>query len=123
MLLFVSTMEWSASEYEHVQESSTFYYPCPCGDKFQITVDELLDGEGAPLANIKLKMFEYCMSLSCILFPIPKITVDELLGGESVSSNRHEIIRHSVSHNTEKCSGVVAGNRSNNLLELVCCCM
>ena len=29
------------------QEASTFYYPCPCGDKFQITIDELLDGEGA----------------------------------------------------------------------------
>ena len=29
------------------QEKNTFYYPCPCGDKFQISIDELLDGEGA----------------------------------------------------------------------------
>ncbi len=42
-------MEWSESEYAHIQESSTFYYPCPCGDKFHITVDELLDGEGGSL--------------------------------------------------------------------------
>ena len=29
------------------QGKNTFYYPCPCGDKFQISIDELLDGEGA----------------------------------------------------------------------------
>jgi diphthamide biosynthesis protein 3 len=22
-----------------------YFYPCPCGDKFQLSVDELLDGE------------------------------------------------------------------------------
>lgn len=22
-------------------ESETFYYPCPCGDKFQITLDDI----------------------------------------------------------------------------------
>lgn len=31
-----------------------FYYPCPCGDKFQISVDELLDGEG-----------EMCLCATC----------------------------------------------------------
>jgi hypothetical protein len=29
------------------QGKNMFYYPCPCGDKFQISIDELLDGEGA----------------------------------------------------------------------------
>lgn len=29
-----------------------FYYPCPCGDKFQISVDELLDGEGVSLCDM-----------------------------------------------------------------------
>lgn len=22
----------------------TFYYPCPCGDRFQVAIDDLLDG-------------------------------------------------------------------------------
>jgi len=26
-------------------ETQTFYYPCPCGDKFQISLKELKDGE------------------------------------------------------------------------------
>ena len=26
-------------------DSKTYTYPCPCGDKFQITVEDLLDGE------------------------------------------------------------------------------
>lgn len=34
------------------QEANIFYYPCPCGDKFQISVDELLDGEGAARAAL-----------------------------------------------------------------------
>jgi len=27
------------------EEEKMFYYPCPCGDKFQISVSELSDGE------------------------------------------------------------------------------
>lgn len=26
-------------------EESTFYYPCPCGDKFMITLDQIKAGE------------------------------------------------------------------------------
>ena len=25
-------------------ESNTFFYPCPCGDQFQVSVDKLMDG-------------------------------------------------------------------------------
>ena len=38
----ICTLMYCACE----QEASMFYYPCPCGDKFQISIDELLDGEG-----------------------------------------------------------------------------
>lgn len=34
----IEDMEWNA-------ENRTFYYPCPCGDKFFIPLDELLGGE------------------------------------------------------------------------------
>ena len=27
------------------EDLETSFYPCPCGDRFQITLDELLDGE------------------------------------------------------------------------------
>jgi diphthamide biosynthesis protein 3 len=27
------------------EERACFYYPCPCGDKFVITLDQLMDGE------------------------------------------------------------------------------
>lgn len=26
-------------------DNQTFYYPCPCGDKFQITLDQIGTGE------------------------------------------------------------------------------
>ena len=34
----IEDMEW-------VQEDDAFYYPCPCGDRFLITAEELLMGE------------------------------------------------------------------------------
>lgn len=27
------------------ETTTLFYYPCPCGDRFQICLDDLLDGE------------------------------------------------------------------------------
>ena len=27
------------------EEENTFYYPCPCGDKFRITLDMLKEGK------------------------------------------------------------------------------
>ena len=30
-------------------DNQTFYYPCPCGDKFQITLDEI--GNGGDIAK------------------------------------------------------------------------
>jgi len=30
-------------------ETQTYTYPCPCGDKFEIGLDELLDGEDVAL--------------------------------------------------------------------------
>ena len=43
----------SAEVYDEVEiedldfdaDSRTFYYPCPCGDKFQITLDEIREGK------------------------------------------------------------------------------
>lgn len=34
----IEDMEFDADE-------QVYYYPCPCGDKFFITLDELYDGE------------------------------------------------------------------------------
>ena len=34
----IEDMEWNPNE-------KIFYYPCPCGDRFRITLDELEDGE------------------------------------------------------------------------------
>ena len=74
LVCFSLRIQWSGLRLNmHIYRSQVPFIIRALGDKFQITVDELLDGEGAPLANIKLKMFEYCMSLSCILFHILKI--------------------------------------------------
>lgn len=37
--------EIEIEDLEFNEEESTFYYPCPCGDKFSITLEELAEGE------------------------------------------------------------------------------
>ncbi|EKX35581.1 hypothetical protein GUITHDRAFT_79719 [Guillardia theta CCMP2712] len=37
--------EVEIEDMEFNEELKTFFFPCPCGDRFQITVDELIDGE------------------------------------------------------------------------------
>ena len=37
--------EVEIEDFEYDRETETFYYPCPCGDKFEITLEDLQDGE------------------------------------------------------------------------------
>lgn len=37
--------EVEIEDMDYNEETETFYYPCPCGDRFQITMSELEDGE------------------------------------------------------------------------------
>lgn len=37
--------EVEIEDMEYNAEEQVYYYPCPCGDKFFITLDELYDGE------------------------------------------------------------------------------
>jgi len=55
-----------------------FYYPCPCGDKFQISVDELMNGEEVAR----------CPSCSLIIRVIydPEDFFEDEEGGEKVAT-------------------------------------
>lgn len=37
--------EIEIEDFEYDEEEDTYYYPCPCGDRFQITKDQLKLGE------------------------------------------------------------------------------
>ncbi len=38
-------------------EAQTFYYPCPCGDRFYISLEDLLNGEDvAPCPSCSLRI-------------------------------------------------------------------
>jgi len=37
--------EVDLDDFDFNKETRTFYYDCPCGDKFQISLEELEDGE------------------------------------------------------------------------------
>lgn len=37
--------EIEIEDFEYDEEEEIYYYPCPCGDRFQITKEELLSGE------------------------------------------------------------------------------
>ncbi|XP_065884386.1 diphthamide biosynthesis protein 3-like [Dysidea avara] len=37
--------EVEIEDFEYDEETETYYYPCPCGDQFEITKSQLEDGE------------------------------------------------------------------------------
>ena len=37
--------EVEIEDFEYDEDEETYYYPCPCGDRFQITKEELQAGE------------------------------------------------------------------------------
>ena len=37
--------EVELEDFEWDEDEETFYYPCPCGDRFAVTKEELLAGE------------------------------------------------------------------------------
>nr|CAD7412899.1 unnamed protein product [Timema cristinae]CAD7435196.1 unnamed protein product [Timema monikensis] len=37
--------EIEIEDFEYDEEDDTYYYPCPCGDRFQISKEELISGE------------------------------------------------------------------------------
>eukprot|EP01134_Creolimax_fragrantissima_P002647 CFRG2647T1 len=49
--------EVSIEDMEYDPELQTYFYPCPCGDQFEISLEEVMDGEEAA----------YCPSCSLIL--------------------------------------------------------
>ncbi|XP_037569536.1 DPH3 homolog isoform X1 [Dermacentor silvarum] len=37
--------EVEIEDFEYDEELETYFYPCPCGDRFEITKEDLLNGE------------------------------------------------------------------------------
>ncbi|XP_033632087.1 DPH3 homolog [Asterias rubens] len=37
--------EIEIEDFEYDEETETYHYPCPCGDRFEITKEELSQGE------------------------------------------------------------------------------
>ncbi|XP_035218837.1 DPH3 homolog [Stegodyphus dumicola] len=37
--------EVEIEDFEYDEETGTYYYPCPCGDRFEITKEDLANGE------------------------------------------------------------------------------
>ncbi|CAE7662102.1 hypothetical protein FNF27_06258 [Cafeteria roenbergensis] len=47
------------ADFDFDEAARTFYYPCPCGDRFFITLDELLDGEdtaSCPSCSLRIRV-------------------------------------------------------------------
>uniref|UniRef100_A0A915KGE0 Diphthamide biosynthesis protein 3 n=1 Tax=Romanomermis culicivorax TaxID=13658 RepID=A0A915KGE0_ROMCU len=39
--------EVEIEDFEYDEETETYFYPCPCGDRFEITKEQLESGEDA----------------------------------------------------------------------------
>jgi len=51
--------EVEIEDFEYDEDEKTYYYPCPCGDEFQISVDQLIAGEDevtCPSCSLMIKV-------------------------------------------------------------------
>jgi len=51
--------EIEIEDMEYNKENSTFYYPCPCGDKFVITLKQIKNDENiasCPSCSLKIRI-------------------------------------------------------------------
>ena len=67
--------EIEIEDMEYKEEEETYFYPCPCGDKFQITKDQLSMGES----------IAHCPSCSLVILVI--YDPDEFDSSSSSSSS------------------------------------
>ncbi|XP_053560867.1 diphthamide biosynthesis protein 3 [Bombina bombina] len=64
--------EVEIEDFEYDEDSETYYYPCPCGDRFAITKEDLENGE------------EVATCPSCSLIVRVIYDKDEFMQGEVV---------------------------------------
>ncbi|XP_062577172.1 diphthamide biosynthesis protein 3-like [Saccostrea cucullata] len=72
MSVFHDEIEIEDMEYD--EDTETYYYPCPCGDRFEITKEELASGEDVAK----------CPSCSLLIKVI--YDIDDFLEGEEVAA-------------------------------------
>ena len=69
--------EVELEDFEWDPEEETYYYPCPCGDRFAVTKEELLAGEEVatcPSCSLIVKVWSLHSSLAIMyivqMFPL-----------------------------------------------------
>lgn len=65
--------EVEIEDMEFDEDAQTFYYPCPCGDRFQITMEEIEEGEEigrCPSCTLIIRVIydEVCIFLFSFVF-------------------------------------------------------
>ncbi|KAJ8971144.1 hypothetical protein NQ317_003434 [Molorchus minor] len=63
--------EIEIEDFEYDEEEEIYYYPCPCGDRFQVSKEELLAGEEVatcPSCSLVIKVIYDLVS-----FPSPRL--------------------------------------------------
>lgn len=66
--------EVEIEDFEYDEDNETYYYPCPCGDRFEISREMLADGE------------EIATCPSCSLIIKVIYDVDDFMDGELVEA-------------------------------------
>ncbi len=64
--------EVEIEDFEFDPAEETFYYPCPCGDRFAVTLEELTDGEEiarCPSCSLMVRVIYEAAALARITAP------------------------------------------------------
>uniref|UniRef100_A0A7N8Y9E9 Diphthamide biosynthesis protein 3 n=1 Tax=Mastacembelus armatus TaxID=205130 RepID=A0A7N8Y9E9_9TELE len=90
--------EIEIEDFEYDEDTETYYFPCPCGDRFAITKEDLENGEEVatcPSCSLIVKVIydkvrERLIDRSLILFCI--FIADFLFGNKDTCGVRHMLL-------------------------------
>uniref|UniRef100_A0A6M2DU21 Diphthamide biosynthesis protein 3 n=1 Tax=Xenopsylla cheopis TaxID=163159 RepID=A0A6M2DU21_XENCH len=76
--------EIEIEDFEYDEEDDTYYYPCPCGDSFQVTKEELESG-------IEIATCPSCSLVIKIIYDIENFKKETEKATESSKSNSRAV--------------------------------
>ncbi|XP_023706507.1 DPH3 homolog [Cryptotermes secundus] len=76
--------EIEIEDFEYDEEEETYYYPCPCGDRFQITKEELKAGE-------EVATCPSCSLIVKVIYDLEKFQKEDEEEEKEPSSNKENL--------------------------------
>ncbi|KAM3842730.1 diphthamide biosynthesis protein 3 [Diretmus argenteus] len=78
--------EVEIEDFEYDEDTETFYFPCPCGDRFAITKEDLENGEDVATCPS-------CSLIVKVIYDKEEFMSGEVIEAPAATENKLELVR------------------------------